>query len=323
MINRSANIYTLLLIFCASLFSFSQDEGLLLLKDTDDNQIKFENHYFESLKHKAIGNYTRAITELENCQQLFADNKAIAFEFSKNYFELKKYGEAELYVNKALQIDSENYWFLEHLKQIYLKQYNIQKAIEIQQKINLQNPKEAEKLIPLFIRAKEFSKASKLVTDLELRGFKSSKLDSYKQVIENYNKRGKRGVLPKLKKETNSLLELKESFKNDKKYEILIEILKQEILNSNFEDLFVYSNEGLDLFPAQPTIYLLNGKALNQLKKYYVAIDVLNSGIDFVIDNVSLTADFHEQLAISFEALKDFENANKHRGKAIVLRKKE
>jgi tetratricopeptide (TPR) repeat protein len=323
MINRSANIYTLLLIFCASLFSFSQDEGLILLKDADDNQIKFENHYFESLKYKAIGNFTRAIIELENCQELFTDNKSIAFELSKNYFKLQKYGEAELYINKALEIDSENYWFLQHLKQVYLKQYNLQKAIEIQQKINLQNPKETEKLIPLFIQSKEFYKASKLVTDLESRGFKSSKLDRYKQVIESHLNKSKRIKTPKLKGELNTLTELKESFKNDKKYSMLLEILKQELINSNFDNLLVYSNEGLDLFPAQPTIYLINGKTLNTLKKYSEAIDVLNNGIDFVIDDVSLKADFHEQLAISFEALNLFEKANKHREKVKVLRKKE
>lgn len=323
MINRSTNIYTILLIFCASIFSFSQDEGLILLEDADDNQIKFENHYFESLKYKAIGNHTRAIIELEKCQQLFTDNKSIAFELSKNYFSLQKYREAELYINKALQKEEDNYWFLDHLKQVYLKQYNIEKAIEIQLKINQQNPKESEKLIPLFIQAKEYSKASKLLLDLESKGLTSSKSVRYKQVIQNYLNRENKKITPKLKDETITLKDLKESFKNDKKYKTLLEILNQEYINSNFNNLLIYSNEGLDLFPAQPTIYLIRGKALNELKKYSEAIDVLNNGIDFVIDNISLEADFHEQLVISFEALNELEKANNHRKKAIQLRKKE
>jgi tetratricopeptide (TPR) repeat protein len=323
MTNRSANIYTLLLFLCVSIFSFSQDEGLTLLEDADDNQIKFENHYFESLKYKAIGNYSRAITELENCQQLFADDQSIAFELSKNYFKLLKYGEAELYINKALQSDSENYWFLEHQKQVYLKQYNIQKAIEIQQKINLQNPKESEKLIPLFIQAKEYSKASKLLVDLESRGLNSSKFARYKQVIENYLKRKKEVVAPRIAEEASTLVELKESFKNDKKYSVLIKILEQEQNTSNFENLLSYSNQGLDLFPAQPIVYLINGKALNQLKKYSEAKDVLNNGIDFVIDDTSLKADFHEQLTIAFKGLNQLERANKHQEKSIELRKKQ
>ena len=319
MTNTSANIYTILLFFCASFFCFSQDDGFTILKDADDKQIKFENHYFESLKYRAIGNYSRAITELEKCQQLFSDDKSVSFELSKNYFELQKYVESELYINKALKIDSENYWFLNHLKQIYLKQFHIQKAIEIQQKINIQNPKETEKLIPLYIRVKEFSKALKLLTDLESRGLKSSLFDRYRQVIENYTNR--KNKKPKQVDDSKTLVELKESFKDDKKYVTLLEILNREFSSLNYDNLLIYSNQGLDLFPAQPMVYLMNGRALNHQKKYNDAIDVLINGIDFVIDDNRIKAQFHEQLAISYNGINKPKEAKKHKEKTLELKK--
>ena len=82
---RSANIFIFLIVLCTSFLSFSQnDDGLQILEDSDDILIKFENHFFEALKYKAIGNYSRAITELEKCQQLFPDDESVDFEFSKN-----------------------------------------------------------------------------------------------------------------------------------------------------------------------------------------------------------------------------------------------
>ena len=82
---------------------------MTLLKDSDDELIKFENHYFEALKYKAIGNYTRAIVELEKCQQLFPNDVSVDFEFSKNYFELNKLLEAELYIEKSLKSSPDNF----------------------------------------------------------------------------------------------------------------------------------------------------------------------------------------------------------------------
>ncbi len=59
--------------------------------------------------------------------------------------------------------------------------------------------------------------------------------------------------------------------------------------------MYVDSKEALELFPAQPYLYKMNGFASNKLGKYNEAIDVLTLGIDFVIDNTILEADFYEQ----------------------------
>ncbi|AOW21188.1 hypothetical protein LPB138_11075 [Urechidicola croceus] len=303
--------------------SFSQQntedlEGLLLLEDSDDTQIKFENHYFESLKYKAIGNYSRAITELEICQELYPDNTSVDFEFSKNYFFLERFNEAELYINKVLKLEPMNYWFIDFAKNIYEKQFNYSKAIEFQKKLVEQNPKVTEELVRLFMYANRKEEAKILIDKLEADGITSSRLRRYKDSIEKYNK-------PTIKiQEVESdltLEDLKKSYEEEKKFDVLIQILEEELVSENYENLKVYSEEGLELFPAQPMVYIMNSKSLVYQKKYNEAIDVLNTGIDFVIDNVMLEAEFYEQLGVCHIALNNPKEAEKNRQKALELRR--
>lgn len=316
---KSVNIYLCLLLVCAFSISYSQDDSLTLLEDSDDVLIKFENHYFEALKYKAIGNNSLAIIELEKCQQLFPNDKSVDFEFSKNYFDLRKYIQAELYIDKALQQNSDNYWFLELAKKIQLKQYNYLKAIELQQKIILQKPKFTEDLVLIYIQASELEKAQKLIEELEIKGFSSSRLTRFKKTVSNRNRNETKQRIVETK--NASLEDLKESFKSNKQFDILKKILQEEFILKNREGLYKYSSQGLELFPAQPYVYLMNGKALISQEKYKDAIDVLMNGIDFVIDDNEMMVQCYQQLAIGYEAIGKNKKAENYRNLAIELRK--
>jgi predicted Zn-dependent protease len=316
---KSVNIYLCLLLVCAFSISYSQDDSLTLLEDSDDVLIKFENHYFEALKYKAIGNNSLAIIELEKCQQLFPNDKSVDFEFSKNYFDLRKYIQAELYIDKALQQNSDNYWFLELAKKIQLKQYNYSKAIELQQKIILQKPKFTEDLVLIYIQASELEKAQKLIEELEIKGFSSSRLTRFKKTVSNRNRNETKQRIVETK--NASLEDLKESFKSNKQFDILKKILQEEFILKNREGLYKYSSQGLELFPAQPYVYLMNGKALISQEKYKDAIDVLMNGIDFVIDDREMMVQCYQQLAIGYEAIGKNKKAENYRNLAIELRK--
>ncbi len=314
MIKKSANTFLLLALFCASLLSYGQDDGLLLLKDDDDKLIKFENHYFEALKYKAIGNYTRAISELEKCQLLFTDNVVIDFEFSKNYLALNKLLESQLYIEKSLITDPENYWFLVQAKKVYLKQFNYAKAIKIQQKIILQKPGLTDDLVLIYIQANEREKAQKLIDELTSQGISSSKLRHYQSVLKKSNQ----------SKDLDSnieayiivgLDELKKSYALKKEFKDLSEILLREFDNANFKEVYKYSLEGMELFPAQSYMYLMNGRALVNQKKYKKAIPVLVSGLDFLIDDVAQEKEFYRELIVCYKAISDEKSVDKYQQK--------
>ncbi len=320
--NSSCKFFVLLLFF-TSFLSFSQedDDGMTILEDDESSLIKFEDHYFDALKYKAIGNYTRAITELEKCQQLFSDDKSVVFELSKNYYFLNKFVEAELYIENALEKDSENYWFIEHAKKISLKQFDYPEAIEFQKKMVLQKPKKAEELVLIYIQAKKYKEAQKLIDELTSKNLHTSRLAYYQKTVTKYIDRKPAAINnPTINLEGTSLEALKKSFENNKQYKVLKEILTQEFANNNFENLSTYSNKGLDLFPAQPLVYLMNARALINSKKYNDAIDVLNNGIDFVVDDTNLEIDFYKQNVICFEALNQDKEAKQYLDKINRLK---
>ena len=91
---------------------------------------------------------------------------------------------------------------------------------------------------------------------------------------------------------------------------------------NNKAQLLRFSSKGLELFPAQAFVYLMNAKALNLHKNYQKAIEQLLNGIDFVIDNINLEASFYEELAISYSKLGNEKEAIKNKNKALALRKK-
>ena len=101
---------------------------------------------------------------------------------------------------------------------------------------------------------------------------------------------------------------------------LLQKILIYESENELYEMLFSDSKSGLEVYPSQPFLYHMNGWALNKLAKYNEAIAVLTIGIDFVIENIALEADFYEQLSMSYEGLNNKTEALKYKQKAEKLR---
>lgn len=299
---KSAHKLWTIVLCCASFFASAQDDGLQLLQDADDNRVKFEHHYFEALKYKAIGNYSRAITELENCQQLYKDELAVDFELAKNYYALKQFNEAQLYIEKVLSIEPDNYWFLKQAKLIYLKQYNYKNAISIQEQINEIRPNEREDLVLIYIQANERDKARSLVEELEKEGLTSSKLSNYGKVLSQ----GKDVELKNQQSsnlETKDLESLKKSYSERKEYAVLREILIQEFNSNRTDSLLKYSAEALELFPAQPYVYLMNAKALNFEQDYDQAVAILAMGLDFIVDDRALELDFYQTYIDAYQGL--------------------
>ena len=61
---------------------------------------------------------------------------------------------------------------------------------------------------------------------------------------------------------------------------------------------------------------------MNKLKKYANAIAVLESGIDYVIDNYTIEADFYNQLSLGHKGLGKNVEASQYYNKAIETRRK-
>lgn len=77
-------------------------------------------------------------------------------------------------------------------------------------------------------------------------------------------------------------------------------LLLQIDLNQE-EKAIVKSQEALELFPAQPILYLINGVAHNRLKQAKKAIKSLEAGLVYIIEDTKMEADFYTQLSVAYK----------------------
>jgi tetratricopeptide (TPR) repeat protein len=105
--------------------------------------------------------------------------------------------------------------------------------------------------------------------------------------------------------------------------ETILLLLKAYTESATFEKLAAVSEEQMQLFPTQPQLYYYNGLANNQLKYFKKAKDTLESGVDFVIDDVALEINFNIQLGEAYNGLGDLKKKELYFTKANDLLKKQ
>ncbi|WP_432222597.1 tetratricopeptide repeat protein [Flavobacterium sp. TMP13] len=89
-----------------------------------------------------------------------------------------------------------------------------------------------------------------------------------------------------------------------------------------FDKMVKQSAEMIDTFPSQPEFYFYNGLANNQLKQFKKAKDVLEMGMDYVVDDATAEINFNEQLAEAFNGLGNAKKKQEHLDKANLLLQK-
>lgn len=114
----------------------------------------------------------------------------------------------------------------------------------------------------------------------------------------------------------------KKGLENDEdNYSLLKNTLLILIDVGHYKDAATYSSNGLDIFPAQPLLYLLNGVANIGLNNADEAIETLETGADYVIENDALEKDFFTQLEKAYTLKGNTKKAAEYakRAAAIVI----
>lgn len=101
--------------------------------------------------------------------------------------------------------------------------------------------------------------------------------------------------------------------------ESLLLLLQAYTENNQFEVLAKKAEELTQLFPTQPQFYYYAGLAYNQLKSFKKATDILETGLDFVIDDTALEINFNIQLGEAYNGLGDMKKKEKYFTKANEL----
>jgi tetratricopeptide (TPR) repeat protein len=297
------------LFFFISIDSFSQDSILAARDFTEENELKFQEFFFEALSQKSIGNHQKAIENLESCNQIVPSNIAVFFEFSKNYLALNKTFLAKEYIQRAIEKEVTNIWMQKHLVKVFRKENNFLDAIKIQQKIVVLNSKERVALITLYLQNSDHKSALNVMNTLESEHLLPSKFKGIKDSLIQRKTSEVRGTVV--------VEDVFKKFETDKSYSALKQIL--EASRGHLDAFLKYSSEGIALFPAQPFVYLMNGRALNTKKEYNTALEILKNGLDFVFES-EMEADFYKEISLSYRGLGNKLAAEKYREKEKKLK---
>ncbi|QAA82433.1 tetratricopeptide repeat protein [Aequorivita sp. H23M31] len=102
-------------------------------------------------------------------------------------------------------------------------------------------------------------------------------------------------------------------------YNLLKNTLLLQLDVKKYNEAAALSEKGLEIFPAQALLYLLNGVANNGLEKFSDAIESLETGLDFLLDDPQMEFDFYNQLQVAYTAKNDLKKAKFYSEKASQI----
>ena len=262
----------------------------------EENIDEFQEHFFEALKQRGIENYDRAVDELLKCKKI-DDNATISFELGKNYFSLKEYEKAKESFQTAVNKKPQNQWYLTGLFNTQVKMGEKEAALDTGKKVILLNPQFREDVAKVYVGMREYKKALKQLEKLQKNGGLSYTAANMKEMLEKQvnPKRKSKGKVAKVINQTP-----KPRVRGDGK---IIDQVKDALQMKSYEAANRIATEGLNDFPSQPKLYLYNAKALNALKEYKKAIEMLEIGLDYIIDNATLEKEFYETFVNAYKKL--------------------
>jgi len=270
-----------------------EESAAISLEDYTD---EFQENFFEALKQKGIENYDKAINLLLECKLLDANNVVVDHELAKVYLADRKYIQAQEYGILALISEPENLWYLNTLVEIIQKQGNTLDILK--DRIPYDNSKLKENLARIYFRKKNFQSALKILEGIKKSSFSEGLLLKIKDSLEQDNRR--------IQKPQNQVTVINDS----NPLEHFRSQVSELIQKNDFSALGKVSLEAMENFPSQPYFYYANGLALNKTAKHEQALRILESGLDYLLDDADLANKMYKELAIACSALGNTSKAN-------------
>ncbi len=232
---------------------------------------------------------------------------------------------------------------------LYSQEGNTQKAFEVAQELLKNNPNSKKAHLALYKFYLEEGNTVEAIHSMKTV-FKASEIDKaekYKVLSDFLNFVSEN---PQYETELESLIPLLSESNNGNFYEQLgnyfiqkknkevalqffekgaaldtdnFSLIKNTILlqidTGKYTEAASLSENSLTVFPAQALLYLLNGVANNHLNNSEKAIESLEMGVDFLLDDPKMEKDFYEQLSKAYTQKGDSKKANFYAKKASEI----
>jgi len=118
-----------------------------------------------------------------------------------------------------------------------------------------------------------------------------------------------------------ALSNFKEALKQDPKdFKLIKDVLLLQLDIKDYKAVVKDAERALELYPAQPMLYLVIGVASNNLNQHKKAIENLEMGLDFLIENPQMEADFYSELSLAYKALNNISKSETFAKKAEAIK---
>ena len=292
---------------CTLQTAYAQEEPSKIVEEEESAEVfleeytdEFQDKFFEALKQKGIQNYDRAINLFLDCKSLDANNIVVDHELAKVYYLDKKYISAQQYAVEALIAEPKNYWYLDTLISVLEKQSN---SIEtVKTTIPFNENKLKENLALIYYKKKKYQEALKILNGISSSNFKN---ELTLKINDSLNKPAEASV-----KVTSHTIENNESTLKD------LEItLKNQIKLEQYGIAENTAKDAVEAYPLQPYFYYAYGLSLHKNKKNNQAIEVLESALDYLFDDVALANKIYKTLSDSYTEVNNLSKANMYLSK--------
>ncbi len=103
-------------------------------------------------------------------------------------------------------------------------------------------------------------------------------------------------------------------------YSLIKNTLLLQMDLKKYDDASTLSMNALEIFPAQPLLYLLHGVSNINLNRTDIAIESLESGLDYLFDDPKMERDFYLQLSIAYTKKNDIKKAEQYSKMAAEIK---
>ncbi len=290
--------------------------ALATLKKVDS--LEGSTEYTENLRRKifeATGNSEAQITYLKEQIDENPDNLDNYLELINLYAENGDIEKAFLWAKKLETKNPESEKVQVALYQLYLKKGDYEKAIISIKKVLAGTNLEEEIKVKLIRDFVVFTKAhpeyeSTLMEILNLAMETGESMASNKELGDFYREKDAAKALQFYKEA------LKDNF-ND--VDMIENTLALQLEFLNYADAIELSKKALDIFPSRPKLYLSQGKAFNEMSKFSEALESLDIGLSYLIENEEMEVQFYQEMSKAHRGLQQIEKAVIYEKKAEKL----
>jgi tetratricopeptide (TPR) repeat protein len=293
------------------------DEALQTIDELDEQE--GPSTYRNKLRRQIYARTGDTAAQIENLEQGIANNP----ENEKNYLNLiyiySDMGDDEQAYNTALQLLEANPGST--LVHLALYKFHLER----------EEPEEAVNSMKIVFESEEIDAESKFKVLNDFLIFVDNNPEYEEDLMQVSKMLSERENAPKLYNQLGQYYmkrgELEDALsffkaglaENTEDFQLVKNTIFLQLELEKYKEARDLSKEMLEVFPAQPVLFLLQGIALNQLEEYREAIEILTFGLDYLIDNPRMEIDFYTQLKMAYKELGEEEKSAEFSRKVEAL----